>query len=246
MLTLNDHINSLFTNQLMTFKYQDQFDNEGNKLSSAELLLKVNSSLYSYRPDVFFNSIGAQGRIIATERILHALHKIFDQKVLISTHKKLSINMDILTLCSSSVVSLLISLSKKKVSELCVEITEDIPYDSSQFQIIYKTMKNLQSHNIKFSMDDFGTGFSNFERFSKLPFNQIKFDKKFLHNSSCRLLTKLYLESCLQMIKDNIEVVFEGIESESDFKWLKSLKNLPSKTFFQGYYFAKPLDYSIT
>src|SRR5256885_10997330 len=74
-------------------------------------------------------------------------------------------------------------------------------------------MKQLRSHGVCFSMDDFGTGHSSLTYLTQLPLNQLKIDQSFVRQDrkSTRLnsshLVISYAVFCLKKKKHHIHTV---------------------------------------
>ncbi|WP_394126278.1 EAL domain-containing protein [Vibrio hepatarius] len=69
-------------------------------------------------------------------------------------------------------------------------------------------------------------------RLDNIDFELVKVDKKYMLSN--RYLELLYMHSLL--VSKGKKIVFEGVESEKDFKFLSSLSN----SYSQGYYIHRP------
>ncbi|HTJ96167.1 MAG TPA: EAL domain-containing protein [Rhodocyclaceae bacterium] len=130
----------------------------------------------------------------------------------------------------------LLSFYAIKPSLLKLEITESLLVDKVD-EIVAK-ITALQSIGVSFSLDDFGTGYSSLNYLKRLPFNQVKIDQSFArgvldnpHDAAiCRAI--IALGKAL-----HLEVVAEGIETESQWDFFKSEGCLRG----QGYLFGRPM-----
>ena len=114
-----------------------------------------------------------------------------------------------------------------------LEITEDSMIDT---QILQKQMNLLITNGYNFSLDDFGTGFSNITRLKKFPFDNIKIDMTIVrdHFQSPDLI----LPSIVQALTDRgLSVTAEGVETK---EMADGLQKMGCK-YLQGYYFSKPI-----
>jgi EAL domain-containing protein (putative c-di-GMP-specific phosphodiesterase class I) len=99
-------------------------------------------------------------------------------------------------------------------------------------------MTLLQRAGIKFSLDDFGTGFSSLSYLKQLPLNQLKIDKSFVQdvltdqNDAVIARTIVALASSL-----GLSVIAEGVELEGQRAFLE--KNGCYE--YQGYLFSRPI-----
>jgi EAL domain-containing protein (putative c-di-GMP-specific phosphodiesterase class I) len=107
------------------------------------------------------------------------------------------------------------------------------------------TSKNLKEKLLAFrdagvqvSLDDFGTGYSSLSYLNKFSIDYIKIDRSFINNLSLNKDNYALCEAIIAMAhKLNIKVIAEGIETESQYNFLKN----NGCDYGQGYYFAKPL-----
>ncbi len=122
------------------------------------------------------------------------------------------------------------------VDKIAIELTES--QDSYDFEKVHENMNTLSNYHIKFYLDDYGTGYSNFERLIKLPFDIVKFDKSLLVSMKKNDSSKYMVTNMSKMFKDiGYNILFEGIEDTDD-------ENVCSRLGFdylQGYKYSKPI-----
>ena len=98
-------------------------------------------------------------------------------------------------------------------------------------------IRRLSENGFSFSLDDYGTGYSNMQRISRLPLKIIKIDKTMVDDMENKAGMTV-LRNTVTMMKDiRKEIVCEGVERAEQ---LESLTEL-GVDFIQGYYFSKPL-----
>ena len=91
----------------------------------------------------------------------------------------------------------------------------------------------------KLSLDDYGTGYSNINRFVSLPISIVKIDKSLVDESENEGIKKI-LDYAFTLVRSlNKETVVEGIETEDQLNRFIEF----GADFIQGYYFSKPLDF---
>ncbi|MCR4990694.1 MAG: EAL domain-containing protein [Lachnospiraceae bacterium] len=116
------------------------------------------------------------------------------------------------------------------------EITESVA--STDNRHLSEIFKEFKAAGFKFSMDDYGTGYSNIQSVFNLDFDVIKIDKSILWEAEKSETGKIILESSVHMIKRmNRLALVEGVETEEQVKLLKDL----GVDYLQGYYFSKPV-----
>ncbi|MEI7844024.1 MAG: EAL domain-containing protein [Gallionellaceae bacterium] len=120
--------------------------------------------------------------------------------------------------------------------KLKLELTESILV--AHVEDIISKMLVLKSKGIKFSLDDFGTGFSSLSILKRLPLNQLKIDQSFVHhllsdpNDAAIVRTVIALGQSF-----GLEVIAEGVETEEQRNSLA----VYGCQHYQGYLYSKPL-----
>lgn len=118
-----------------------------------------------------------------------------------------------------------------------LEITETAAVLSTES--LHNNMTRLMEKGVNFSLDDFGTGFSNTASIIKYPFHTIKLDKSMLWSSTESEKAMWALEYMIAMIKSmQMELVCEGVETQAQAEMLERM----GCDYFQGYFFSKPVN----
>ena len=102
--------------------------------------------------------------------------------------------------------------------------------------VLNRQMQLLISHGYDFSLDDYGSGFSNIMRVKHLPFNNIKIDMQIVweHFKS----PDTFLQSAITLFTERgLTVTAEGVETKEMADALEAM----GCTYLQGYYFSKPV-----
>lgn len=119
---------------------------------------------------------------------------------------------------------------------LKIELTESLMMVA--IDPVIERMKQLRALGLRFSLDDFGTGFSSLAYLKRLPLQQLKIDQGFVrdiledHNDAAIARTVLALGASL-----GLEVIAEGVETTAH----RDLLAQWGCRFFQGYLFSRPL-----
>ena len=125
------------------------------------------------------------------------------------------------------------NLSPDKIN---LEITETAMASSND--VLRNTMINLTERGFTFSMDDYGTGYSNISSAYDLPFHYIKIDKSILWTSMENEKAYAVLKNTFSMAKTiEKKIIMEGVETKEHIERLLEL----GCDYFQGYYFSKPI-----
>jgi EAL domain-containing protein (putative c-di-GMP-specific phosphodiesterase class I) len=117
---------------------------------------------------------------------------------------------------------------------LTIELLETEALD--EFELINEFITYLKKYGIKFALDDFGSGFSNFAQIAKLDIDFIKIDGSIIRNIANDKKMQKLLEAILSFSKTmDIQTVAEFVHSEEVFEYLKDKVSM-----MQGYYIGKP------
>ena len=129
-------------------------------------------------------------------------------------------------------------LEKYQVPAGCInlEITESAAANNEAG--LQQTIHELKNVGFTFSLDDYGTGYSNFSYMFDMPFRIIKLDKSILWKAEDNTNARIILTDTIKMMKRmNLEIVVEGVETEEQRMLLEEL----DCDYLQGYFFSKPI-----
>ena len=223
--------------------YQPIYSVEKKRFISAEALVRLVSRKYGFiSPGSFIPFAEKTGRI--EEIDLTVIEEVF--KFVSSTvFKMLGLSYIELNLSMAEIIN---PIFIKRVRELMLkynvnpdninmEITES--FESSELGIINDNLRKLTDMGFKLSLDDYGTGYSNINRFVSLPISIVKIDKSLVDESENEGIKKILDYSFTLVRSLNKETVVEGIETEEQLNRFIEF----GADFIQGYYFSKPLDF---
>ncbi|MBN3265581.1 putative bifunctional diguanylate cyclase/phosphodiesterase [Pectobacterium brasiliense] len=116
------------------------------------------------------------------------------------------------------------------------ELTESVFV--SDPQLVAKKMSELAAVGFRFSLDDFGTGFSSLSTLRGLPLEQIKIDRSFVTGATESEKGAVIAKNIARMGSElELEVVAEGIETEQQWTMMKEY----GCRVFQGFLFSRPI-----
>ena len=119
---------------------------------------------------------------------------------------------------------------------LKLELTESMFVDDLE-DVIAK-MTTLKSHGIRFSLDDFGMGYSSLAYLRRLPLDQLKIDQEFVRDILVDASSGAIAQSIISLSKAmGLSVIAEGVETEGQRDFLARL----GCRSFQGFLFSGPL-----
>lgn len=122
-----------------------------------------------------------------------------------------------------------------KPEQINLEITETAADYAPE--ITDRNIEMLSAEGIRFSLDDYGTGYSNVSRVVKLPLDIVKLDKSLVDDMDIPIMWTV-IRNTVQMLKRmNKKVLVEGVE---DSRAVDKFTEIGCD-YIQGFYFSKPL-----
>lgn len=119
------------------------------------------------------------------------------------------------------------------------EITESTADNSSEN--LDKIMSDFNKKGIDFSLDDYGTGYSNQSNLMRYPYSIVKIDKSLVWACDENPKAFISLKHTIAMIKDlDMKVLAEGVENKEQVDFLTEI----GCEFLQGYFYTRPLPVS--
>ncbi len=235
-------LNRAISNNSIEVYFQPIFSVAEQRVTSAEALARLNDKEFGYiSPDEFIQKAEENGRIIELGR------QIFEKTcnlIHVNRFNELGIdyvevNLSPAQCLQENLANELVNISNKykvPLYRINLEITETATVDQD---MLYTQMNQLIDYGASFSLDDFGTGFSNIVNLLTLPLKIVKIDKSILWaymDGKSDILTKV-----VEMFKNqNLEIVVEGVETREMAELLIDM----GVDYLQGYYFSKALNVS--
>ncbi len=120
-----------------------------------------------------------------------------------------------------------------EAERLELELTENIIINNTEaIDVIIKLKKDL---GVKIVLDDFGSGNSTLHYLRTLPIDILKIDQSFIKNIETNRSDEVIVKAILEMAKHlNLEVIAEGIETETQLKFLTDRNCQEGQGFFLG------------
>ena len=159
-------------------------------------------------------------------------------KALVLTDKSITINisaLDIEKVSTREQIFALLESHKTLSHRIVFELLED--EDVRDIEQITKFISAVKEYGVKIAIDDFGAGYSNFERLLKYQPDILKIDGSLIKNIETDHYSLSVVKTIVAFAKEQkIEMVAEYIENENIYNILNSL----GVEYSQGYYFGKP------
>ena len=228
--------------------YQPIWNYEDSKVTSAEALCRLIDDEFGYiPPDEFIPVAERNGSILEIGRIVFEEACRFYQEGRLKQLgiEYIEVNLSVVQCMSRDLQKVFDSvLSKYSLdpSRINLEITESATAENQE--LLFDTIETLRQRGFCFSLDDYGTGYSNIAYMYEMPFSIIKIDKsilwKALHPTSGagNKNAVIYLENTIRMLKAmDYKILVEGVETMEQKLLLEEL----GVDYMQGFYFSKPV-----
>lgn len=219
--------------------YQPIYSCKEHRFTSAEVLSRINDEKLGFlMPADFIENAERSGSILKLDQMVYEKACAFIQRNNLQDlgMEYLEVNLSPVYSSHEGVADMLKNIAGKysvPMHGLNMEITESAVSDTAQMLV---HMEDLEREGMRFSLDDYGTGFSNMVKIMKLPFDIIKIDKSIVW--SYFRGENRFLENIIHNFREQgFKILAEGVESET---MARELENLGCD-FEQGFYFSRPL-----
>lgn len=224
--------------------YQPIYNVKTNKFASSEALVRlIDDELGFISPDEFIPIAEEKGLIIPIGELV--FKKVCE---FISSVDREALGIDYVEVnlspiqCADPAISptLFRIMGETGTSPELInfEITETAETEFNEDSIIVNNIIEMSKKGLKFSVDDFGSGFAAMDYLFKLPVDLVKVDRSILWQAMKNSNAMIVLKNTFNMVKDlNMEILVEGVETEEMVELLKSY----GCNYMQGFYFSKPV-----
>lgn len=219
---------------------QPQYSRDG-LVSGAELLARWHHPIFGAIPPIEFIAIARKVRAMVplTCRVLRLACQALIELDRLGDTYPLSVNVSSETLADATFICTMhevLDACGMAAGRLILEITEDIPI--VDLKAVVTHMHELAARGVRFSMDDFGTGYANFAYLKRLPLYELKIDRSLIEglpdNDDSVDIIRLILVLARRL---KLRVVAEGVETQrqADFLFRRRCDAV------QGYLMAAPM-----
>lgn len=220
--------------------YQPKVDIRNGEIIGAEALARWEKDGTIISPNIFIPILEKTGDIVKLDLFVldTACHDISNFRKLGHHTVPLSCNIsrrDLLVPGFYRKITQIINKYDLHFEDVIIEVTET--RDLSEKQRMQEFVSYLSAHNVKTSLDDFGSGFSSLSLVRDFDVHEIKVDRSFI-DREYREKDAIIIDSIVSMAKKlGLNVIIEGVETYEQLQFVKKF----GCTTVQGYYFDKPL-----
>lgn len=241
-LTLENQLRLALEREEFVLHYQPKVTLDGDRLGSAEALIRWNDPRTGLvPPSRFIPVLEETGLIFEVGRwaLQQAVADYRRWRLAGLSAVRIAVNVSPLQLRHRGFIAEIeqvIGHDAQAAEGLELEITESLIMEDVRHSIA--SLQAIRAMGLTVAIDDFGTGFSSLSYLSRLPVDALKIDQSFVSemNSSPQGLalvsTIIGLAQALQL-----KVVAEGVETQEQARQLRQLRC----DEMQGYLFSRPL-----
>lgn len=220
--------------------YQPIYSVKEKRFSSAEALLRlVDDEMGFISPEEFIPMAEKNGMILKigeyvfrTVCAMMARERIWEKGI-----DYVEVNLSVVQCIQEDICEMLYGIMDEfDIPYSCINL--EVTETALAKDLLWNTMERMTVGGVTFSLDDYGTGYSNLANVIKCPFHIVKLDKSMVWYAMENQNAMRALRHTVAMIKDmDIHIVAEGVETEEQMNILTEM----GCEFLQGYYFSKPI-----
>ncbi len=220
--------------------YQPIFNTEKQCYTSAEALVRLRDDMLgNIPPDVFIPIAERNGSIVKLGTMIFekVCQFIASENLKETSIEYIEINVSVVQCMQRDFVDELIrimDLYKVEPDQINLEVTETAAANS--LAMLQENMERLHARGISFSLDDYGSGYSNLGYIHQLPFKIIKLDRLMVWDAFDNERAGITLKFTVGMLKElKVRIVAEGVETQEQQAHLAKI----GCDYLQGWYYSK-------
>lgn len=215
---------------------------KSGKFDTAETLMRLSLQEMPFVTPDRFISLAEEHQLlhplsmILLNKSCHTIKELKDQGYVLN---RISVNFSIMELRNPKFcrnVMDIIRNSQVDLHQIAIELTES--QNDKDYEMLKARVAELKEIGMKFYLDDFGSGYSNFDRMLGLRFDVIKFDRSLLLYADRMETGKTVVSYFANMLKQlGYTVLYEGVETVEQ----ENLCIANHADYLQGYFYSKPI-----
>lgn len=220
--------------------FQPIINNKTKEVEKYESLVRLVDEEGKVLSPAMFLDISKKGSYYnkITHRVLENSFKILEH-----INTKLSINLSSVDIEKEDTREKLFELLEQHQDDahrIIFELLED--EEVKNFKVIRHFIRKVKKMGVQIAIDDFGAGYSNFERLLDFEPDILKIDGSLVRNIAKDTYSRNIVETIVSFAKkQHIQTIAEFVENEEIFNILYEL----GVDYSQGYYFGKPENINI-
>ncbi len=224
---------AILENRIVPF-FQPIYNLQTNKVEKFETLIRIQNRNQSYLKPSEFLDVAKKSKLYL-ELSKSMIHSSFEK---LETFKfPITINISVADILDKKVSNFILrKLNSSGHGELITfEIVENQEIESHVRVVNF--LRKVKLHGCKIAIDDFGSGYSNFEQLLKLDIDFLKIDGSLIRDIVTNKESEIMTKSIISFAKElGIQTIAEFVSSEVIFDKVKLL----GVDYVQGYHIGKP------
>ncbi|ACO03466.1 MAG TPA: GGDEF domain-containing protein [Persephonella sp.] len=231
-ITVMKKIKEALRKNMVTVHFQPVYNNRTGLVESYETLVRLKDTDGSeILPETFFDI--AKKSPVYPEITAKIIETIF-KKIKDIPHK-FSLNLSVRDIENRELTERIFEFLKSYRNDIIFEILES--ESIRNYRTVSQFIKEVKKLGAQIAIDDFGSGYSNFEFILKLDVDYIKLDSSLIKDIDRNINSQIIVETIVGFAKRlGKKTVAEHVHSEEVFEVVKEL----DVDFSQGFYFGKP------
>ncbi len=223
--------------------YQPIYNAKDMSICAGEALLRLHSSeIGDIYPDEFLPIMERNGLIFDLgDFVLDEVCKFLNSGIPVEMGiETLNVNLSVVQCIQTHYAEHILQIVSKydiSPSKINFEIMESAA--SADFEALKTFVETLGAKGFRFSMDDYGIGYSNVHSLFALDVDIIKIDRTILWNADQSENGRVVMESTVDMIRRmNRKILISGVENQKQI----DMANEFGVDYLQGFFFSNPIN----
>ncbi len=240
----NIRINKIIKKSIQSHKiipfFQPIYNIKLNKIDKYEALMRIKINDNDFMTPSEFLKISKKSKLyprLTKEMFLRVISGI------VSSSSEISINLSVDDILDKNTSGFILNILEKNDigSWLVFEILESEGIEN--YKDVTRFLRNLKSLGAKLAIDDFGSGYSNFEYILKLDVDYLKIDGSLIKNIDVNEDAQIITSTIVEFAKKlKIKTIAEFVHNKEIYEKVKNL----DFDYVQGFYIGKPKKSLIT
>lgn len=237
----DEHFRQAINSKQMELYYQPKVDLQTGKVESVEALVRWNSELKGMIPPSDFIPFAEESGMIVP--LGFWAFKIAAQQAMKwrgqGIHLRIAVNISARQLRVPDLAErfmLILQQSQMDVCFLDLELTESCVVEDEAAAIRF--IQKFREKGARIHLDDFGTGQSSLSQLTRLPLDAIKLDQSFVASVDVDPKAAGMVKAMVALARSQgLKVIGEGVETESQARYLKEM----NVDIAQGFLYGRPM-----
>ncbi|SFP69075.1 bifunctional diguanylate cyclase/phosphodiesterase [Hydrogenimonas thermophila] len=233
-LTISEIKEAIEHNRIVCY-YQPIFDSKTLSIVKYEALVRLIKKdqtvvgPYFFLEQIFSTTLYTELTNVVIENVFNKIEQ---------TGAKISINLNFSDILDSKIYDSVIKSIKKHKTYASLLAIELLEYEELEnIDIIKKRIDEIRSYGVLIALDDFGSGYANYEIFKHLPIDIIKIDGSLIKDLPNSEISLKIVKSIILLAKElDIKMVAEFVHS----KEVLSKARFLGIEYLQGFYLSPP------